>query len=48
VIKSDDWHILTAFAVTTAGVAFAVIAGFGRLTADEIVKIAGWPLAVYS
>ena len=26
--------------MTTAGVAFAVLAGFGRLTADELVKIA--------
>jgi hypothetical protein len=40
VIRSDDWHILSAFAVTTGGVAFAVLAGFGRLTADELVKIA--------
>jgi hypothetical protein len=40
VIRSDDWHILSAFAVTTAGVASAVLAGFGRLTADELVKIA--------
>jgi hypothetical protein len=40
VIRTDDWHILSAFAVTTAGVAFAVPAGFGRLTADELVKIA--------
>jgi hypothetical protein len=40
VTRSDDWHILSAFAVTTGGVAFAVLAGFGRLTAHELVKIA--------
>ena len=40
VIRSDDWHIFSASAVMTAGVGFAVLAGFGRLATDELVKIA--------
>jgi len=39
VIRSDDWHIFSASAVMTAGVGFAVLAGFGRLATDELVKI---------
>ena len=40
VIRNDDCHVLSAIAVMTAGVAFAVLAGFGRFTADELVEIA--------
>ena len=41
VIRSDDWHILSAFAVMTAGVGFAVRAGFDRLATDDLVEVAG-------
>ena len=41
VIRSDDWHIFSASAVMTAGVGFAVLAGFGRLATDDLVEVAG-------